>query len=429
MSTPSPSRARLVGLRRAFHRYPETAWTEFWTTARIVEELRAIGVDELLIGAEVLDSELRMSVPDEQTLAAAHTRAADRGVDPALLEACAGGHTGCVGVLTRGEGPTVGLRVDIDALPQRESADADHAPAADGFASERAGMMHACGHDAHATIGIGVLERIADSDFQGTLKVFFQPAEEVIGGGRAMAAGEAMVEVDHLLALHVGLDYPTGTVVAGIDGFLAVAQYEVEFTGRPAHAGAHPEDGSHAIAAAATATHQLQAIARHADGATRVNVGRIDGGTATNIIPESCTLAFEVRGETTALCDHMRERATATLEGAARSHGCGVEWRVQGEAPSATSDASLVDAVATAAGRVSAVGDVRRRGTIGGSEDATYLMRAVQEADGDATYVGIGTDHPGGHHTATFDVDEESLMIGVETITRSILALDARSAS
>jgi Metal-dependent amidase/aminoacylase/carboxypeptidase len=108
MSSPSPTRARLVGLRRAFHRYPETAWTEFWTTARIVEELRAIGVDELLIGAEVLDSELRMSVPDEPTLAAAHTRAADRGVDPALLEACAGGHTGCVGVLTRGEGPTVG---------------------------------------------------------------------------------------------------------------------------------------------------------------------------------------------------------------------------------------------------------------------------------------------------------------------------------
>jgi Peptidase family M20/M25/M40. len=75
------------------------------------------------------------------------------------------------------------------------------------------------------------------------------------------------------------------------------------------------------------------------------------------------------------------------------------------------------------------VREVHRRGTIGGSEDATYLMRAVQEAGGDATYVGIGTDHPGGHHTATFDVDEESLMIGVETITRSILALDARSTS
>ena len=427
MSAAGPAPRRLIGLRRAFHRYPETAWTEFWTTAQIVGELRSIGVDDLLIGEEVLVSGLRMSVPDEATLAGARARAADRGVESALLDAFAGGHTGCIGVLTRGDGPTIGLRVDIDGLPLQESTAEDHAPTAEAFASERSGKMHACGHDAHATIGVGVLERIAESDFQGTLKVFFQPAEEVIGGGRAMAAGEAMADLDHLLALHVGLDYPTGTVVAGIDGFLAIAQYEVEFTGHPAHAGAHPEAGSHAIAAAATATNQLQAIARHAEGATRVNVGRIDGGTATNIIPESCTLAFEVRGETTALCDQMRERALAILEGAARSHGCEVEWQVRGEAPSAESDPSLVDVVATAAGGAAGVREVHRRGTIGGSEDATYLMQAVQDTGGDAAYIGIGTDHPGGHHTATFDVDEESLMIGVETIAETILALDPLS--
>ena len=426
MNTDMPTDERLVSLRRAFHRYPETAWTEFWTTARIVEEIRAIGVETVLVGERVLDSDLRMSVPEESTLARARERAVDRGVDGELLDALEGGHTGCVAVLRRGDGPTIGLRVDIDALPQREATAESHEPAAEGFASERPGRMHACGHDAHATIGIGVLETIAQSEFQGTLKLFFQPAEEVIGGGRAMAAGEPMADIDHLLSLHVGLDNPTGTVVAGIDGFLAVAQFRVEFSGQPAHAGGHPAAGAHAIAAAASATQQLQALPRHADGATRVNVGRIEGGTATNIIPESCRLEFELRGETTAVRDRMLDRATAILEGAATSHDCGVEWAVAGKAPSATSDDSLVDVVAGVAEAVPTVETVRRRGTLGGSEDATYLMEAVQAAGGDASYVGIGTDHPGGHHTATFDVDEASLAIGVETISRSILALDGR---
>jgi aminobenzoyl-glutamate utilization protein A len=88
-----------------------------------------------------------------------------------------------------------------------------------------------------------------------------------------------------LLALHVGLDHPTGEVVAGIENFLAVAGFRAEFRGASAHAGGHPSQGRHAVRAAATAVTELHAIPRHEDGATRVNAGRIEGGTASNVVP------------------------------------------------------------------------------------------------------------------------------------------------
>jgi aminobenzoyl-glutamate utilization protein A len=97
--------------------------------------------------------------------------------------------------------------------------------------------MHACGHDAHATIGVGVLHEIANSDISGTLKVFFQPAEEQIGGGKALARSGHLDDVDYLLAIHIGLDHPTGEIVAGIGGFLAVKHMKARVRGDEAHAG------------------------------------------------------------------------------------------------------------------------------------------------------------------------------------------------
>jgi aminobenzoyl-glutamate utilization protein A len=427
MSQQASRRDRLVAFRRELHRKPETAWTEFWTTARIVEELREVGVDHLYVGREAMDPDLRMSVPDDEELDAAWERAREAGADPELLEAMRGGYTGCLAVLERGEGPTVALRVDIDGLPQREADEADHAPAGEGFRSEHEGQMHACGHDAHATFGLGVVEAVKDSEFSGTLKVFFQPAEEVVGGGRAMAESGHLDDVDYLLAAHVGLDFPSGEVVAGLDGFLAVTQLRVDFDGHPAHAGKHPEEGYNAVQAMATAVGNLYGIPRHLDGATRINAGRVGGGTASNIVPEHAFVEMEARGETTELRDYVLDRAESVLEGAATSHGCEASWEVVGEAPSATSDEELVDVVAEAAGGVRGVDSVRRRGELGGSEDATYLMQYVQDNGGVAAYVGIGTDHPGGHHTATFDVDEDSLEVGVDTLTGTILRLSERA--
>ncbi|ELY37425.1 amidohydrolase [Natronorubrum tibetense] len=411
----------LVSLRRDLHRKPEPAWCEFYTTARIVTELeKRVDLDELHVGPDAIAGDHRMAVPDDSELAVWLERAREAGADEAVLERLEGGHTGAVAVLERGEGPTVGLRVDIDALPRRESDDPDHAPAAGGFRSEHEGAMHACGHDAHATIGIGVLERIAESNFQGTLKVFFQPAEEVVGGGKSMAESEHITDVDSLLAIHIGLDHPTGEIVAGIDGFLAVKHLEIEFSGESAHAGGHPEQGRNAVQAMATAVQNLYGIPRHNDGKTRINAGVVEGGSAANIIPDEARILAEVRGETTELMNYMDRKARHIVRNAANMHGCDVEFSTGAEAPSATSDQELVDIVADVAGRTEGVSSVLERDELGGSEDATFLMQAVQDNGGNACYVGIGTDHPGGHHSATFDVDEESLQHGVDVLTGAV---------
>ncbi|MCU4975171.1 amidohydrolase [Halobacteria archaeon AArc-m2/3/4] len=415
----------LSAVRRDFHRIPEPAWREFYTTVRLVEALESLDVDldELHVGPDAIAGEHRLAVPDDAELEAWYEQARAAGADEEILEKLEGGYTGAVAVLRQGDadaGPTVGLRVDIDALPRTESDDPEHVPAAEGFRSEHEGAMHACGHDAHMTIGLGVLEAVADSDFEGTLKGFFQPAEEIIGGGKAMAESDHLADVDSLLAVHIGLDHPTGEVVAGIEGFLAVSHLEATFTGEPSHAGGHPEKGRNAIQAMATAVQNMYGIPRHSGGATRINVGVVEAGTAANIVAEEAKIVAEVRGETTELMEYMDEKARTVLETAAEMHDCEVEIELGAQAPSAVSDDELAAVVADVASGVDGIDTVLERDDLGGSEDATFLMREVQQNGGQACYVGIGTDHPGGHHTATFDVDEESLSHGVDVLAGAI---------
>ncbi len=426
-------------LRRELHRIPEPAWCEFQTTATLIDELEARDVDHIFVGPDVLDPAARMGVPDEETQQVWYDRALEAGSRADVLKQLEGGQTGVVAVLECGHrsdsdadspstshshphpGPTIGLRVDIDGLVLDEATGPDHIPEAEGFHSAYESTMHACGHDAHMTMGLGVIDAIRSSeDFQGTLKVFFQPAEEVIGGGKAMAEGGHLEDVDYLLAVHIGLDHPTGEVVAGIDGFLAVSHLDVTFHGESAHAGARPQDGHNAIQAMATAIENCYGIPRHSDGATRVNVGVVEGGTASNIIAETARMEVEARGETTALMLYMAEKVETVCQSAATMHDCTVDHERGASAPSAESNDELAAIVGEVAGSVTGVDRILPSDQLGGSEDATYLMRAVQQRGGLACYVGVGTDHPGGHHTPTFDVDEESIRHGIEVLSGTI---------
>ncbi|WP_423747401.1 amidohydrolase (plasmid) [Haladaptatus sp. SPP-AMP-3] len=418
-----PIRERLADVRRAFHRYPEPAWREFYTTHRLVEEIRKVGIDELAVGTEVYDSDDRMAVPDAEDIEEWSDRALERGADPDLLDSMAGGNTGVVAVFDRGSGPTVGLRVDIDGLFIEESTDGDHVPAVDGFRSEGDGTMHACGHDSHMTWGLATLEAIAESDFEGTLVVFFQPAEEVSGGGHPMAESRFAADLDYLFAVHVGLDHPTGEVVAGIERPLAMCHVDVTFEGTSAHAGKAPQDGDNAMQALGTAIQNAYAIPRHEDGMTRVNLGWAEAGTSSNVIADFAHVEAEARGETTELMEYMQSRLNRTLETAAEMHGCDVDIDVRSKSPRADSDPELADVVADVARDVDGVESVLPAADFGASEDATFLMRRVQENGGLATYLIVGTDHPTSHHTPTFDVDERSLEIGVDVLVESILAV------
>ena len=412
-------------LRRELHRHPEPAWCEFYTTARLIDALRERDV-AVHYGREIHDADHRRNVPDESTRTDWLNRAREAGADEAILDEIREGFTGAVAVFERGEGPTIALRVDIDALPITEAEMSDHHPAVEGFRSENEGYMHACGHDAHATIGLGVLDAIIDSDFAGTFKLIFQPSEEQISGAKPMAESGIVDDVEYLLALHIGLDHPSGQVVAGIDGFLAVTQFRAAFAGESAHAGARPEAGANAVQAMAAAVQNLYAIPRHSDGATRVNAGRVGGGTADNIIPEDAFIKGEVRGETTDLMSYMWDHAQRVIDSAAEMHACEADIQLLGEAPSAESDQGLVDVVSAVAAQTAGVDEVLERDSLGGSEDATFLMRHVQNRGGLAAYVGIGTDHPGGHHTPTFDVDEADIGVGIELLSGAIRAVAAK---
>ena len=420
-----PVRDRLVSLRRNLHRHPEPAWREFYTTARLVDEIRAIGVDELALGPDAYDPADRMAVPDDD-LESWLERARERGADEDLLERMAGGNTGAVAVLERGDGPAIGLRVDIDALFIEESTSPDHDPAAEGFRSEIEGTMHACGHDAHMTWGLAALEAIAESDFSGRLVVFFQPAEETGGGGCPMAESEYADGLDYLLAVHVGLDHPTGEVVAGIEKPLAMCHVDATIEGTSAHAGKAPNEGANAMHAMGTAIENAYGIPRHADGMTRVNIGKAEAGTASNVIAERAHMEAEARGETTDLMEYMKRRLERTVKSAAEMHDCRADVAVVSESPRADSDPELQSLVSEVAGGVAGIERVVPAADFGASEDATFLMERVQDDGGLATYLIVGTDHPTSHHTPTFDVDERSLAHGVDVLVETIRELEHR---
>lgn len=253
--------------------------------------------------------------------------------------------------------------------------------------------------------------------------MFFQPSEELLGGGKAMAAGPHIDDVDYLLGVHVGLDHPTETVVAGLDGALALTRFEVTFEGESTHAGLAPNEGRNAVQALVTAAANMYAIPRHEDGATRVNVGRVRSDNAANVIADRATAEVEVRGESTELMAYMREAVDRCLSSAAELHECTVRTTTTGESIRQDSDEELVDLVSEVANDLEEPSSVLRRDTVGASEDVTYLMKAVAENGGRGTFVGIGTDHPTGHHTPTFDVDEASLPVGVSTLSRTALEL------
>jgi aminobenzoyl-glutamate utilization protein A len=280
--------------------------------------------------------------------------------------------------------------------------------------------MHACGHDGHAAVGIGVLEELLTADFDGTLKVIFQPGEERLVGARSLIDGGVLDDVDYLFGLHLGLGQPTGTIVAGYEGFFAVRQFRARFRGTSAHAAKNPGDGTDAVQSLATAVTSLNGLSRSAEEATRVNVGCVEGGTATNVVPSSAVLAAEVRAETTGTVTALFDDAKRMLESAAAMQDTSVSIEQLGTAPAATSDPALATLVEETAAECAAVEAVAPRATLGGSEDATQMMQRVHDRGGAATYVGVGTDHDAGHHTARFDIDERSLEIGTATLAETI---------
>lgn len=235
-----------------------------------------------------------------------------------------------------------------------------------------------------------------------------------------MANTAHIEDVDALFAVHLGLGHPTGTVVAGSEKPLAIRQLVATFEGESAHAGLAPNEGRNALGAMAAAIQNLHAINRHSDDITRVNVGRAEGGNASNIIADRATIELEARAGSNDVLTYLSDRIECVLKSAAEMYECELSTTLVGQAPRVDSDEELRDIVASVAKNQPAVKETIRQAPFGASEDATYFTDRVIDNGGTATYIIIGTDHPAGHHTPRFDIDEESLDIGNNVLTNSV---------
>lgn len=418
----------LLKWRRDFHRYAESGWVEFRTASIVASTLQEWGF-EVKAGREVIKPEARMGVPSEAFLQQQEQRALSQGAVTEWLPRLSGGFTGVVGILDSGRpGPTVAFRVDMDALDLQESADPDHLPAAEGFASVNANMMHACGHDAHTAIGLGlayVLSRMKD-DLRGRVKLIFQPAEEGVRGARSMVEAGVVDDVDLFFACHVGTGVPLGEVVCGADGYLATTKIDVTYRGVASHAGGHPEDGKNALLAAASAVLNLHAISRHSGGNSRINVGVLHAGSGRNIIPNHAAFKLETRGDTSEVNEYILSRAMDVIHGAAAMYGVQAEIDIVGKADSSSPSPELLPYIRAQASKVAGVTSIVDTRNASGSEDATYMMERVKQRGGLASYLVFGTTLAAGHHNEKFDIDERVLGIGVQTLALCALCAGDR---
>lgn len=407
----------MIALRRDFHKHAETGWLEMRTSSIIARKLTELGY-EVLVGEQVCKKEDRLGVPSDAVLEMAYARAIEQGADPEFVKATEGGFTGVIGILRCGEGPTIAMRFDIDALGVNESMDADHLPAKEGFASVNAGAMHACGHDGHAASGLGVAEVLMQlkDHLHGTVKLIFQPGEEGLRGAKSIVANGHLDDVDYLLGCHTTDTGSEGNdITPGSFGSLASFKYDVTFRGLAAHAGGSPHLGKNALLAAASAVTNLYAIPRHGAGASRINVGRLIAGSGRNVIADEAFMELEVRGDTTAINAYVSDYALRILDNCAAMHDCTVEVKLMGAAESMESDHSLcrriADICSTHLGMKVSENLTMR---LGGSEDFSYMVNRVQSHGGQASFMRVCSPLAAGAHNRKFDFEESYLTKAVK---------------
>lgn len=429
----------ITALRRDIHKHPEKAWCEYRTTSLIARQLAELGYT-LVMGQNAHVDALRCAVPDAKTCAQEQQRAVSQGADASLVQKMGRGFTGlwadldCPGpgipsaagaanASAKSTGPCIALRFDMDALELNECPAQEHRPTKEGFASVHQGTMHACGHDGHAALGMGLAAIIKSlqGELTGKVRLIFQPAEEGAHGAIPMTAAGAMDGVDVLIGLHFGVQAgDTGEIICGTSDFLATSTFDVHFHGKAAHAGIAPEQGQNALLAACNAVLNMHAISRHGQGSTRINVGQIGGGDATNIIPAQTWLKVETRGSTTEINRYMVQEATRIAESAAQMWNCHCAVSGMGECPSGNSSLDLCAIVEQIARDTEGFTTVLGMKDFMASEDFTVFLNKVQENGGTGTYIQVGATRTSGHHTSNFDFDEAAMAPAMELLVRLV---------
>lgn len=403
-------------LRRDFHKFPEPGWCEYRTTVKIIERLESLPVT-LIYGKKIHTKQHRLGLPNKEKEQFFFERAKQLTNRLDLLQKIKGGYTGCVAIIKgKYPGKTLAIRCDIDCVEVEETKEFQHIPNQFGFSSNYSGYMHACGHDGHMTIGIKLVEELVGMKDQlcGTIKIIFQPAEEETRGARSMCQTSLLDDVDQFISFHLGIKLKeVGQLSTSCQKFLASTKIDAHILGESTHAGLLPERGRNALAAAATAVTNLLAIPRHSQGASRVNIGKLLAGTGRNVIPQEAFMQLETRGETSEINEYMSEQAIRIIEQSALMHRCTAKVEVVGHSESAISSASLAKKIKDVAHSIPYIKAIEENTNFGASEDVTLMMNKVISQGGEATEMLIGCGLVESHHHCAFDIDEQSLLIGV----------------
>lgn len=374
----------LVADRRHLHQHPELAFQEHETAAFVRQRLESLGVTNIRAGL------------------------ATTGV------------TGTIVGTSPGNGGHVLLRADMDALPILEESDEE-------YVSQTPGVMHACGHDAHTAILLGVARILAErrDTFAGTVTLCFQPAEELPpGGGIKMIEAGVLEGVDAAFALHMAAALPTGQVAIGPGPVMAGGDlFRITFQGKGGHA-ASPHESADPIIAAAAAISSLQSIvSRNIDPMDRavVSVCTFKAGEAFNVIPDTAEIGGTFRYFRHEVGEAIEQRITEVCEHAARSLGCEAKIEIlRGYPPTINDDAMAALCEEALVAELGADAVLPAEPVMGG-EDFSHMLRAVPGA---YFIVGAYTERDGvnyGHHHPRFDIDEDSLAIGVRAMTNVAL--------
>lgn len=417
---------QLINHRRDFHKYAESGWTEFRTTSKIAERLQGLGY-KVYLGLDVVEPSSVMGRRDDRYIEAQIQRAMRQGASKEIIQRMQG-YTGVVALLDTGvEGPTVAFRFDIDSNDVVESTEKGHRPNQEGFASVNYGMMHACGHDGHMAIGLGLAETIAKfkGELKGKIKLIFQPAEEGVRGAKPIVDRGVLDDVDYFLSGHLGFQLENGTIAVKTKGFLSTTKIDVRYTGKGAHAGAEPNKGNNALLAAATAALNIHAIAPHEEGVTRVNVGVLNAGVGRNVVAPNAIMKIETRGENSKLNEYIYEKTIRILESTANMYDVQVNMKKVGQAITVEANEDFIHIIEEEIKDMEEIKELLPEKVLGGSEDASFMMDRVQKNGGKSAYLMFGTKIAAGHHNERFDFDESVLIIAVKVYTKVLFKLNS----
>ncbi len=356
--------------RRHIHAHPELLYAVENTAAFVAEKLRAFGVDEVVTGI---------------------------------------GRTGVVGLIRgKGEGRTIGLRADMDALPLTEITGKP-------YASQTAGKMHACGHDGHTAMLLGAAKYLAENrNFNGNIAVIFQPAEEGGAGGDAMVKDGMMerFQIAEVYGMHNMPGLPVGHFAIRKGAIMAATdEFTVSIKGLGGHA-AMPHKTIDPIAIGAQIVSNLQLIASRSANPLKsvvVSVTKFNAGNAHNVIPNDASFGGTVRTLDPEIRDLAEQRFKQIVTGIATSHGAEVEIEFQRNYPVTFNHADETDHAIAVAEEIAGAGNVIPNiDPMMGGEDFSYMLLARPGA-----FIFVGNGDSAGLHNPAYDFNDEAIAHGI----------------